>query len=130
MGLRTLLLGKKTLEEEKYLAWKESLKKAQAQIEEKEEAIALVQEEIETELTLVGATAIEDKLQDDVGNTIAYIKRAGIKVWVLTGDKLETAINIGYSCELLDDGLLQLIIEEKTKEEIVAKMQSLQQQIE
>lgn len=74
----------------------------------------------------MGATAIEDKLQDDVGNTIAYIKRAGIKVWVLTGDKLETAINIGYSCELLDDGLLQLIVDEKSKEEIVAKLNTLQ----
>jgi P-type E1-E2 ATPase len=47
---------------------------------------------------LVGATAIEDKLQDKVGETIASLKKAGIKVWVLTGDKVETAINIGLSC--------------------------------
>lgn len=50
---------------------------------------------------LLGATAIEDKLQENVGKTIAFMKKAGIKVWVLTGDKIETAINIGYSCELL-----------------------------
>lgn len=54
----------------------------------------------------IGATAIEDKLQDNVGDTISFIKRAGVKVWVLTGDKVETAINIGYSCKLLDDGLI------------------------
>lgn len=79
---------------------------------------------------MVGATAIEDKLQEDVGNTILYIKRAGIKVWVLTGDKLETAINIGYSCQLLDDGLLKLIIEEKDTEQIRQKLKELQQQVD
>lgn len=47
---------------------------------------------------LIGATAIEDKLQDEVGETIDFCKKAGIKVWVLTGDKIETAINIGFSC--------------------------------
>ena len=51
--------------------------------------------------TIIGATAIDDKLQEDVGPTIKYLKEAGIKIWVLTGDKVETAINIGYSCQLL-----------------------------
>ena len=64
-----------------------------------------VQEEIEKDLVMVGATAIEDKLQEDVGITIFKLKQAGIKVWVLTGDKIETAINIGYSCKLLDNSL-------------------------
>jgi P-type E1-E2 ATPase len=50
---------------------------------------------------LIGSTAIEDKLQDQVADTIDFMKRAGIKVWVLTGDKIETAINIGISCKLL-----------------------------
>lgn len=57
-----------------------------------------VQEMIECDLDLVGATAIEDKLQDQVGETISYLRKTGIKIWVLTGDKIETAINIGYSC--------------------------------
>ena len=48
-------------------------------------------------MELIGGTAIEDKLQDKVGPTIAYLKKAGIKLWVLTGDKVETAINIGFS---------------------------------
>ena len=54
-----------------------------------------VDNEIELELTLMGATAIEDKLQDEVADTIKFLKVAGIKVWVLTGDKVETAQNIG-----------------------------------
>ena len=57
--------------------------------------------ELEQDLVLVGATAIEDKLQDGVPETIANLLRANIKVWVLTGDKQETAINIGHSCRLL-----------------------------
>lgn len=53
---------------------------------------------IENDFNLVGTTAIEDKLQDEVSDTIAFMKEAGIKIWVLTGDKIETAINIGISC--------------------------------
>ena len=58
--------------------------------------------QIEKDFELVGATAIEDELQDDVGETIQAVKDAGIKFWMLTGDKLETAINIGFSCQVLD----------------------------
>ena len=54
-------------------------------------------------MTLVGSTAIEDKLQEEVKETIEAFKETGIKVWVLTGDKVETAINIGYSCGLLNN---------------------------
>ena len=57
---------------------------------------------IEFDFELIGSTAIEDKLQEDVGQTIYDIKKAGIQVWVLTGDKVETAINIGFSCRLLN----------------------------
>ena len=57
---------------------------------------------IENDFELIGSTAIEDKLQDEVGEVISYIKQANIKLWVLTGDKIETAINIGFSCKLLD----------------------------
>jgi len=55
-------------------------------------------DEIELDFLLAGCSAIEDKLQEDVGPTIKDIRKAGIKVWVLTGDKVETAINIGQSC--------------------------------
>lgn len=81
-----------------------------------------LQSEIEMDLTLVGATAIEDKLQDEVGDTISKLKEAGIRIWVLTGDKVETAINIGYSCKLLNDNLTQLEITEKTFEEVKASL--------
>lgn len=78
----------------------------------------VLQSEIEADMKLVGATAIEDKLQDDVGQTISKLQEAGIKVWVLTGDKVETAINIGFSCKLLNDTFKQLIVTEKTFEDV------------
>ncbi|KAK7253283.1 phospholipid-translocating ATPase [Aureococcus anophagefferens] len=68
---------------------------------------------IEKDLAIVGATAIEDKLQDGVPSTIAELAKAEIKLWVLTGDKMETAINIGYSARLLtpDMYLVKLPVE-------------------
>lgn len=67
------------------------------------ERIYELQSEIERELNILGATAIEDKLQDQVKETIQDLKKAGLKVWMLTGDKKETAVSIGYSCGLIDE---------------------------
>lgn len=58
-------------------------------------------EEIESELTLIACTAVEDKLQENVPQVIANFLETNIKVWMLTGDKLETAENIGFSCSLI-----------------------------
>lgn len=70
---------------------------------------------IEVNLELIGATAIEDRLQDQVADSIQFMKKAGIKVWVLTGDKIETAMNIGVSAGLLDQEMDNHIIEETEK---------------
>ena len=70
--------------------------------QDREKKVAEVNGRIETNLTLIGSTAIEDRLQDEVDETIQFAKNAGIKVWVLTGDKIGTAINIGLSAGLLD----------------------------
>ncbi len=66
--------------------------------------------ELEKDFDLYGATAIEDKLQDGVPETIADLKRAGINVWVATGDKLETAIAIGYSTMLLTEDMNLVVV--------------------
>ena len=69
-------------------------------------------------MVLLGATAIEDKLQDEVPESIAKLSQANIKIWVLTGDKQETAINIGFSCKLLTSHLTLLICEEDSSKEV------------
>jgi magnesium-transporting ATPase (P-type) len=78
---------------------------AASQIVGRGDALDNVAELIEKDLVLLGATAIEDKLQDGVPDTIHTLQQAGIKVWVLTGDRQETAINIGLSCRLITESM-------------------------
>lgn len=87
-----MCLAWKPLEEDEYDAWERDFHRATTLIEGREAEIERVSEKLEQNLILLGATAIEDKLQDGVPETIADLKRAGIKIWVATGDKLETAV--------------------------------------
>jgi phospholipid-translocating ATPase len=82
------------LVEQEYQSWSERYHEATVSMDDREARIEAVSDELERDLRLLGATAIEDRLQDGVPETIADLKRAGIKVWVATGDKLETAIGI------------------------------------
>lgn len=88
----------------------------------REEMMDQVAETLEHEFDLVGSTAIEDKLQDEVADTIEFMKKAGIKVWVLTGDKIETAINIGISCKLLSDQMEIFIIDKRSTSDIMLQI--------
>ena len=100
-GLRTLTLAYRAVSEDEYNSWVTRYQAALSTIEDREGEIERVSDEIEQGLLLLGATAIEDKLQDGVPEAIADLKKAGIKIWVLTGDKLETAI--GLSHQFLSD---------------------------
>jgi len=98
-GWRTLALSMKEISLKEYENIKSNLNLAYNDILDRKLKISKVFDEIESNLILIGATAIEDKLQEDVASTLETIRKAGIKVWVLTGDKKETAINISYSCK-------------------------------
>ncbi|CAM9001167.1 unnamed protein product [Rhodiola kirilowii] len=114
-GLRTLLLAYRVIGEAEYIAFNEKFTRAKNSVsEERETLIDEVAEEIERDLFLLGATAVEDKLQDGVPECIDKLAQAGIKLWVLTGDKMETAINIGYACSLLRQGMQQITISLET----------------
>ncbi len=91
--------------------------------------MAKLQEEIEVNLVVLGATAIEDKLQDRVDDTIFACREAGMKVWVLTGDKTETAINIGHSCKLLDHSQKIFIIDVQSPEELLQRIAEVEDQV-
>ncbi|KAL8211695.1 UNVERIFIED_CONTAM: putative phospholipid-transporting ATPase VB [Gekko kuhli] len=103
-GLRTLCIAKKVLSEDDFLKWANFRHEAETAIDNREELLMETAQHLETKLTLLGATGIEDRLQDGVPDTIAAFREAGIQMWVLTGDKQETAVNIAYSCKLLDQG--------------------------
>ncbi|PNY01138.1 phospholipid-transporting ATPase 3-like protein, partial [Trifolium pratense] len=77
-------------------------------------SVLVVAELIENDLILIGSTAIEDKLQEGVPRCIETLQRAGIKIWVLTGDKIETAINIAYACSLINNDMKQFVISSET----------------
>ncbi|NWW76620.1 AT8B1 ATPase, partial [Climacteris rufus] len=101
--LRTLCLCYRDISQDEFEAWNKKFVEASLATSNRDEALDKVYEEIEKNLILLGATAIEDKLQDGVPETISRLSKADIKIWVLTGDKKETAENIGFSCELLTE---------------------------
>uniref|UniRef100_A0A8C5MKB7 Phospholipid-transporting ATPase n=1 Tax=Leptobrachium leishanense TaxID=445787 RepID=A0A8C5MKB7_9ANUR len=114
-GLRTLCIAKKVIADSEYAEWLQSHFLAETSIDNREELLYESALRLETNLTLLGATGIEDRLQEGVPDTIESLRKAGIKIWMLTGDKQETAINIGYACKLLEHGdqLFTLNIEGK-----------------
>ncbi|XP_018522909.2 LOW QUALITY PROTEIN: phospholipid-transporting ATPase IC [Lates calcarifer] len=101
--LRTLCIAVRSVPEASWEQWSKTLAQSAAMATSDLDALLeKLYDQMETELQLLGVTAIEDRLQEGVPETIALLKKAGLKVWVLTGDKKETAVNIGYSCRLLD----------------------------
>ncbi|XP_047289050.1 putative phospholipid-transporting ATPase IM isoform X21 [Homo sapiens] len=109
-GLRTLAIAYRDLDDKYFKEWHKMLEDANAATEERDERIAGLYEEIERDLMLLGATAVEDKLQEGVIETVTSLSLANIKIWVLTGDKQETAINIGYACNMLTDDMNDVFV--------------------
>nr|CAD7607049.1 unnamed protein product [Timema genevievae] len=156
-GLRTLCLAIRDLDEVFFNNWKHRHQEAAVSMENRDEKLDAIYEEIETDMTLLGkttlgtpnmrvagvvntwlalnpgllgATAIEDKLQDGVPQAIANLAMADIKMWVLTGDKQETAINIGYSCQLLTDEMVDIfIVDAHTFDEVELQLIKLRESI-
>lgn len=122
-GLRTLCIASKIILEEEYKDWSAKYYEASTSLDDRSDKLDEVANLIEGDLFLLGATAIEDKLQDGVPETIHTLQDAGIKIWVLTGDRQETAINIGMSCKLLSEDMNLLIINETTKHDTKLNLQ-------
>ncbi|KAJ4832556.1 hypothetical protein Tsubulata_000124 [Turnera subulata] len=109
-GLRTLVVAARDLTEEELEIWQCRFDDASTSLTDRAAKLRQTAALIESDLDLLGATAIEDKLQDGVPEAIESLRQAGIKVWVLTGDKQETAISIGLSCKLLTADMEQIVI--------------------
>lgn len=101
-GLRTLCLAGRDLTQQEVDTFLHKFHEANCATEHRQDKLDAVAEEIEKNLTMHGITGIEDRLQDEVSNTIVSLQRANVKVWMLTGDKIETAINIGIATGLLE----------------------------
>ncbi|KAJ7076878.1 calcium transporting ATPase [Mycena belliarum] len=131
-GLRTLCLAYRDISEQEYKQWAAIYDQAAATINGRGDALDQAAELIEKDLFLLGATAIEDKLQDGVPDTIHTLQMAGIKVWVLTGDRQETAINIGMSCRLISESMNLVIVNEEnahdTEQFLVKRLSAIKSQ--
>lgn len=131
-GLRTLCLAYREISEQEYRQWAAIYDQAAATINGRGDALDQAAELIEKDLFLLGATAIEDKLQDGVPDTIHTLQMAGIKVWVLTGDRQETAINIGMSCRLISESMNLVIVNEQnahdTQEFLIKRLTAIKSQ--
>ena len=110
-GYRTLYIAMRLLTEVEYEDFIFDLNKAQSEINNKREKLDEVYASVEKNLTLLGATIVEDKLQENVPQVIKELREADIKIWMLTGDKLSTAYNIGLSCNLINKDIKTFFIE-------------------
>lgn len=134
VGLRTLVCGYRVLSHDEVTRWLTGHMRAKSSMSNRKAEIDASNSLVEKDVTIVGATAIEDRLQNGVPEAIYNLAKAGIKIWVLTGDKVETAINIGRSCKLLtdkmrDDNLILINVDDdqpdaKAKEETLQALQA------
>ncbi|XP_075902845.1 phospholipid-transporting ATPase 11C isoform X2 [Nelusetta ayraudi] len=111
-GYRTLCVAYKKLSEDEYMQAEAGLREARLALQDREEQLMAVYNQVETGMSLIGATAVEDRLQEQAAETMEALQGAGIKVWVLTGDKMETAKSTCYACRLFQRNteLLELTV--------------------
>lgn len=109
-GLRTMLVANKLLDHKEYSMISEEIRSARVSSANREQLLDHLYRRVESKLHFVGTTAVEDILQEGVAETIADLKEAGVHVWLLTGDKVETAISVAYSCKLLDRSMSLLYL--------------------
>lgn len=129
-GLRTLVYAERLLDETELTGWLQSYHAAVNAMKDRAEKKAKVAEAIEGNLELLGVTGVEDKLQDDVPDTIVFMREAGIRIWVLTGDKVETAENIGYSSLLLNRNMTVILAKCDTGKELEALLRESVEEME
>ncbi|XP_067641161.1 phospholipid-transporting ATPase IF isoform X2 [Eurosta solidaginis] len=129
-GLRTLAVARRRVGDEEYRQFLASLTEANNSLENRKELLEQVYERIESNLDLLGATAVEDALQDDVTDTLTSLQKAGIKIWVLTGDKIETALNIALSCgHIPPDAIKYFITNCHSKDDMMVHLNALDREI-
>lgn len=114
-GLRTLCIAKRVMSDTEYAEWLRNHFLAETSIDNREELLLESAMRLENKLTLLGATGIEDRLQEGVPEAIEALHKAGIKIWMLTGDKQETAVNIAYACKLLEPNDKLFILNTESK---------------
>ena len=129
VGLRTLVFGVRILTKEQYLSIEEEYMNALRSIDKKGKVKSLA-ERVEKNLVLLGCTAIEDHLQDKVPESIKRFLEANIKVWMITGDKFETAENIAGCAGLIDTNTFIYRMKHSNEQEFPKKVKELKRLVQ
>ena len=130
LGLRTLCIAYKPVSKSDAMTWVGAWKQAASSLQNRSVNLAKAAELMEGNLELLGITAIEDRLQDEVPEVLADLAKAGIVLWMLTGDKEETAVNIGRSCNLIhNDTKLFFITGAKSSSDYDNKLRTVYEEI-
>ncbi|KAI0341172.1 protein transporter [Trametopsis cervina] len=131
-GLRTLVMARRKLSDQAYADFKQQHHSASIRLDGRNEAMAaVVSEHLERDLELLGLTGVEDKLQDDVKSTFELLRNAGIKIWMLTGDKIETATCIAISTKLvMRNQYIHQVAKLKTADEVRHQLDFLQNKLD
>ncbi|KAK5165715.1 drs2 neo1 protein [Saxophila tyrrhenica] len=127
-GLRTLVFAQKELTEDEYASWKQLYQDATTALLNRQERIEAAGEVVEQGMDLLGASAIEDKLQKGVPETIDKLRRANMKIWMLTGDKRETAINIAHAANICQPDSEVTVID-TTKGNLLGQLHGLAEEL-
>jgi len=130
-GLRTLVVAARQLSSAELKEWQEAHDAAELKTgSERKESSARAAELVETGLNVLGVTGIEDALQDGVPETIQMIRDASIALWVLTGDKIETAINIAFSARIIDGQMTKITLDSHSQDELLSQMKQVRTALE
>ncbi|XP_073831771.1 phospholipid-transporting ATPase IF-like [Musca autumnalis] len=129
-GLRTLAIARRKIDDDEYEHFAMEIQKASLSLDNRKALSEKCYAILENNLELLGATAVEDALQDDVAETLKALQKAGMKTWVLTGDKMETALNIAVSCgHIKFNAYRYTICECRNKEDILTHLNRLENEI-
>jgi magnesium-transporting ATPase (P-type) len=121
-GLRTLVFGKRIIPTDSAAQWRADWHTAASSITNRDAAIAGMALTIECDLEIIGLSAVEDRLQPHVREAIQWIRDAGLRLWVLTGDKLETAVEIGRTSAVISTDSEMMVVAQETEDSIRAQL--------
>ena len=116
-GLRSLVMAARDIKEEEYMVWRKRHVEAKNSLENREQLLRESCDSIEQDLELMGATGVEDRLQDSVSSTMSDLRRAGVSVWLVTGDSQGTAVSVAHSAGLFAEGWQVVMLNCETEEE-------------
>lgn len=115
-GLRTLCFAYKLLQQSEFADWMDKYKECQYEMKNRKQRMEECVEELEKNMQFLCITGVEDKLQEDVSKTIENLRNAGMNIWMLTGDKIETAKCIAISAGLRNDPSQSLVVIKETED--------------